>query len=207
MVGEDQAGIDSVITPRRTLDGVRDVLRTIRRAPERLLHPWRRSRVRARLAAAGAPGTVLVICHGNICRSPYAAAKLRALVPGVGIRVESAGFIGPHRPSPADAVAVAAARGIDLRRHRSKLLTRSAVGGADLVIVMEPRQVASLHLHYGTTKRPVLVLGDLDPHEPLTRAIRDPVEQPRKVFAECYARIDDCLHELVQAVWGGPPTA
>jgi len=207
VVGEDQAGsggeAGSVITPRRSLDSVREVLRAVRRAPERLLHPWRRRRALARLASAPPPVTVLVVCHGNICRSPYAAAKLRALLPaGMGVRVESAGFIGPHRPSPADAIAVAQARGIDLRRHRSRLLTQVAVGGADLVIVMEPRQVPALHARYGSTKRPVLVLGDLDPASPHTRAVRDPVEQSRKVFAECYERIDTCLAGLVQGIWG-----
>jgi len=127
--------------------------------------------------------------------------------------VESAGFIGPHRPSPADAIAVAQARGIDLRRHRSRLLTRRSVGSADLVIVMEAGQARAIHFQYGATKRPVLILGDLDPDPIATRAVRDPVQQPPSVFAASYARIDRCLSALTGALaptgvttTGAPPT-
>ena len=166
------------------------------------LHPRRRARARAALRAGGPPQTVLVICYGNICRSPYAVAALRRLLPpGAGTRIESAGFVGAHRPSPANAIEVAAARGVDLRRHLSRVVTPGAVSGADLVIVMEPGQ-ADLLRSVGRTRRPVLILGDLDPRPSRDRRIRDPVDQPRLVFAECYDRVDRCLAELVKTIWG-----
>jgi protein-tyrosine-phosphatase len=118
------------------------------------------------------------------------------------VRIESAGFIGPHRTPPATALEVAAARGIDLRRHTSKVVSPAGVTGADLVVVVEPQQVDRLR-PFGKTTRPVLVLGDLDPFKASDRAIRDPIEQPRQVFADTYDRIDRCLAELVKTIWGG----
>jgi protein-tyrosine phosphatase len=170
------------------------------------LHPWRRARARARLLAASPPATILVVCHGNLCRSPYAASALRRLLPppGSGTRIESAGFVGPHRTPPPAALEVAGARGIDLRRHISRVVTSRAVTGSDLVVVMEAGQVDTLR-PLGKTKRPVLVLGDLDPRNAVERTIRDPVEQPRLVFAETYDRIDRCLGMLVKTIWGARP--
>lgn len=193
-----------MISNRRTpLDAVKDALRWTRRTVTGALHPWRRERARSRLRTAPPPGTILVICYGNICRSPYAAGALRRLLPGAAsaIRVESAGFAGPHRPSPREAIDVAAAHGVDLRRHTSRLASPATIAGADLVIVMEPGQVSRLAT-IAKTKGTVLVLGDLDPDPVAQRTIRDPVEQPRQVFAATYERIDRCLAELVNAIWG-----
>src|SRR5262249_1749665 len=139
----------------------------------------------------------------NLCRSPYAAVALRRLLPAdaTSTRVESAGFIGPHRTPPPEALEVAAARGVDLRRHKSRVVTPGSVSGADLVVVMEPGQVEALR-PFGRPRGAPLVLGDLDPLPSAARTIRDPIEQPRQVFAETYDRIDRCLAELVEAVWG-----
>jgi len=153
--------------------------------------------------AAPPPATILIVCHGNLCRSPYAASALRRLLPphASGTRIESAGFIGPHRTPPPEALDVAAARGVDLRRHTSRIVTSGAVTGSDLVVVMEPGQVDALG-PFGKTKRPVLVLGDVDPRRAIERTIRDPVEQPRMVFADTYDRIDRCLAALVNTICG-----
>lgn len=185
-------------------DAARGLARRLRRLPERWLHPLRRWRARARLRARGAPGVVLVVCHGNICRSPYAAAALRRLVPEVfssGLRIASAGFVGPNRTAPAEAQQVSAARGVNLAGHRSQLLTGQLVGEADLIIVMDAWQAHAIADYYGRPKGSVLVLGDLDPEPIMTRAIKDPVEQPAEIFAESYDRIDRCLKALVSVSW------
>src|SRR5438309_3712174 len=57
----------------------------------------------------------------SICRSPFAAALLAADLAGVGVRVESAGFMGPNRRCPPAAVTVAARRGVRSEEHTSEL--------------------------------------------------------------------------------------
>lgn len=180
------------------------VVRSVRRAGERWLHPWRRARALARLRRHRMPRGVMFVCHGNICRSPYAEGVFRArLGPGAGdvIRVSSAGFIGPDRPSPRFAIEEAAARGVDLHDHRSTLLSVGELRHVELVVVMEPGQVFALRERFPTAGA-VLVLGDLDPHGDGGRTIIDPVDKPRHVFAACYDRIDRCVAVLVEAVAG-----
>lgn len=185
--------------------GPRRFLRAVRHAPDRLLHLARRRVVLSDLRDGARPRRLLFICHGNICRSPYAAAAARAsFPPGAEIPdVASAGFIGPGRPAPPEAVAAAARRGIDLTDHRSRTIDTPSVTGADLVIVMSRGQRGALAAGTGRTKR-VIVLGDLDPEPIDTRTIRDPVEQPIDVFEEVYSRIDRCVAALAAALAARP---
>jgi protein-tyrosine phosphatase len=156
----------------------------------------------ARLSTVRAPANVLVVCHGNICRSPYAAHRLQALLEADGLTctVVSAGFIGPDRASPGNAIVTAAARGIDLKAHRSQLLNQTLVDAAQLIIVMEARQADALRLVFGNVKASILVLGDLDPLLAETRTVRDPALQSRTIFGESYDRIDRCLEVLAEAI-------
>ena len=169
----------------------------LRRAPERVLHRWRRRRALAALRRRPRPARLLVICHGNICRSPFAAALLARALPGV--RVESAGFIGPGRAPPREAVAAAARYRVDLSAHRSQLVTADSTRAAELIVVMDAAQRREVCGRFGRAPGDVLVLGDLDPLPIDARAIRDPVNQPLVAFEESYARIERCVLELQRA--------
>jgi len=166
----------------------------------RVLHSLRRRRALALLRRHRPVRSVLVVCHGNMCRSPFAAGLLRPWLSGRGVRVDSAGFLGPGRRSPPEAVAAAARYDIDLSAHRSELLTAHGARAADLVVVMDAAQRRQVCDRFGRSERDVLVLGDLDPEPGDGRTIRDPVSQPLAVFEEAYARIERCARELERAI-------
>jgi protein-tyrosine phosphatase len=178
--------------------------RFLKRLPDRILHPLRRLLARRRL---GRPiDSVLFLCLGNICRSPYAAEAFRRAGPA-GIAVDSAGLIGPGRSSPEAAVSAAGRRGIELTAHRSKLLTGDLASRAALVVVMAPGQKRAVR-RLGVPGRRILVLGDLDPDPISTRTIPDPYDREPAVFDACYERIDRCLGELASELApAGRPTA
>lgn len=183
---------------------LRRVARAIRHTPDRLLHPFRRrvayNTVR-RLPRS--PLRVLVVCHGNICRSPYAAARLRRSVACEGLDdsyITSAGFIGPGRPPPDAALTVAKNRGLDLSNHRSEVLAPAVVSQAELILVMDTVQRLAMARRFRRTGRDVALLGDFDPQKLDMRTIRDPIEQPITVFEECYDRIDRCIDALFRVV-------
>ena len=175
--------------------------RFARHAPDRLLHPWRRAAALRRVRAA-APGAVLFVCEGNIYRSPYAAALLERALASAGVRVSSAGLIGPGRASPAAAVESARRRGVDLSAHLSSLVSAERVREAAVVVVMEPRQAAVLRAVFGPGVR-ALVLGDLDPDPIATRAVRDPWGQRVQVLEETYDRVERCVAALAGALVRG----
>jgi protein-tyrosine-phosphatase len=169
---------------------------------DRTLHPFRRRAARRRLARLGLQREVLVVCFGNICRSPYAAAVLSRLLLAEGRRVEvtQGGFFGPDRRSPETAREAALDRGIDLGPHRSRLLTADGARAATLVVVMETAQAERVSQELGVAWSRTLVLGDLDPEMIPSRDIADPYGMRRDVFAATYARIDRCVTALVAAL-------
>lgn len=169
--------------------------------PDRLLHPARRWRTLRRLRARGVPRRVLFVCHGNICRSPYAQGSFERSLPRVvrrRIQVHSAGFVGPGRASPPEAVIVAAQRGVDLLGHRASLLT-SGHKQTDWVFVMNCAQRRAVRRRLG--RADVLLLGDLDPRPIDTRTVPDPVDRSQEVFEAVYARIDRCVGQIAHAIF------
>jgi protein-tyrosine phosphatase len=173
-----------------------DLLHRVRRTPERLLHPLRRRKALDALRARPRPKTLLVLCHGNICRSPIAAALLARELAPLGVVVQSAGFIGFNRPAPAEAVSAAERHQVDLAAHRSRLITADLARSADLIVVMEPSQRRLVCERFGRLPSDVLMLGDIDTGPVDGRAIRDPIDQSREVFDTVYARIARCVRAL-----------
>lgn len=179
------------------IGGLKALARPLLHAATRIVHPLRRARALGRLERAGPLRSVLFLCLGNVCRSPYAAAFFARVAPETG--VDSAGFIGPGRSPAEEAQRLASERGIDLSAHVSKVVTAEIVRPHDLVVVMDPRQRTALRRKVGTTP-PVIVLGDLDPVRPAKRAIRDPWGQQPEVFRSSFDRIDRCIAQIMPYV-------
>jgi protein-tyrosine phosphatase len=94
------------------------------------------------VTAEGTP-CVLVVCTGNLCRSPLAAALLERELAAAGIEadIESAGLAAPfRRPPDRRLLRVADEVGLDLSGHRSEMLTLEQVQRADLVLTMTAEQ-------------------------------------------------------------------
>lgn len=174
-----------------------ELLSSIRHSPDRWLHALRHRRAIAIArdrARAGA--LLLIVCHGNICRSPYAAAVLRRALQPLEVEVESAGLIGPGRPVPEHAAATALAHGEDLSAHRSRLVTAQLVSSAALIVVMDDAQRTRLIRTHVCDPSSIVLLGDFDPQAILKRSIRDPYSQGAVVFEEVFSRIDRCAAVL-----------
>ncbi|MET0802183.1 MAG: hypothetical protein ABWZ53_13580 [Actinomycetota bacterium] len=121
--------------------------------------------------------SILVVCSGNICRSPIAEGLLRdALVSRFGSEapiVSSAGTIAVEGALPSDgSVTAAAERGSDIAAHRARRLTRDLAGAADLVVGMagEHREwladAPEIAGRTFTLKELVRLLGSLPPAAP-----------------------------------------
>ena len=161
-----------------------------------LLHPSRHRHAVARLRGAPRPRVILVVCHGNLCRSPYMQAALARLLPDV--EVTSAGIFGPGRAVPDHGITTAARRGLDLQMHRSRLLTRDIVSRADLVVTMDAEQERYVSRAFACPPDRIVLAADLDPYAGEGRVIRDPWRQGVDVFERTYARLDRCAAMLAQ---------
>jgi protein-tyrosine phosphatase len=179
--------------------------RTIRNTCDRALHPFRARRVRNRLAGRSIE-RILVLCHGNICRSPLLQAALTrhlAERQRSDVVVSSAGFGGAGRPTPPSGVAVAREMGFDLSAHRSTVLTAADLQRADLIVVMSGGQENDVRWRGAPGHVPVVVLGDVDPEPSDGRTIVDPWNGDESVFRVSYARIDRCAKALAALIAPG----
>ena len=170
----------------------------MRNLPDRLLHRSRHEAVRTRLSRAHAPRKILVVCYGNVCRSPYLQAVLQRALPKA--EVSSAGFVGADRAVPEASLTISAKRGLDLSRFRSRPLVPAVVTEADLIIVMDARQAEEIAARFPVNRARIVIAGDLDPKFEQTRAIRDPWNQSSDVFEESFDRLDRCAAVLVSIV-------
>lgn len=170
----------------------------LRRLLDRVFFPRRRRRA-IELLRGRRITRVLVLCHGNICRSPFAAALLERGMRergANGVEVLSAGFVGPDRPAPVNARVVAAEYGLDISSHVSRLVTGHSMQRADLIVVMSADQARDARWRGAPAQVPVIVLGDLDPRSDEGRTILDPWNCSEDVFRVSYQRIDRCVQEL-----------
>lgn len=93
---------------------------------------------------------VLMVCLGNICRSPTAEAVLRYKAQQLGLdktlEIDSAGTGDWHLGHAPDARAqqTAAMKGYDLSACRSRLVNQSDFDYFDQILAMDQRNVADL---------------------------------------------------------------
>jgi protein-tyrosine phosphatase len=82
---------------------------------------------------------ILVLCTGNICRSPMAEALLRERLRSRGVEasVSSAGLSFDGRAATPEAIEAASRYQVDLDGHRSRVMSADLIEKADLVLAME----------------------------------------------------------------------
>lgn len=156
----------------------------VREQFQRLVRRGALARVRRRhvaiaqaIARTGRPSSVLFLCLGNLCRSPFAAAAAAAEPRLHGVAVVSAGFLRhDDRPSPARFVATARALGVDLSTARAQRVTAVQVAAAELIVCMDLDNLSRMAAEFPAALERTTLLGLFDPDGP--PEVRDPYALP-----------------------------
>ena len=143
---------------------------------------------------------ILVVCTGNICRSPMAACLLRHMLPEAlkeKVRINSAGThaLHGHQAAPA-AVRVMAEAGIDISGHRARQLTGEMIRASGLILTMERIHLVAVRRMQLWGKFRARLLGEYGA-QPDSPEIEDPYGSPIEVYRSCLAVIRPCIEGLI----------
>lgn len=131
--------------------------------------------------------SILLVCVGNICRSPTAEYLLRNRLTRSDAGVSSAGLGAlDDRPMDATAAQILREHGIDASAHRGKQLRADMLRQAELVLVMEKAHAANIARKAPEVSGKVFLLGKWQDE----RDIPDPYGQQRPAFEHVYKLID-----------------
>jgi protein-tyrosine-phosphatase len=153
---------------------------------------------RGLVAALRSAKKILVVCHGNIIRSPFAARLVaRELGDGGGVSISSGGLAAtPGTPSPPTARLAAARRQVDLGDHVASALTSEAVATSDVIFVMDIAQLGLMGRRFPDDRARTFLLTSLAPGS--AREVHDPVDGDESVFEACYGHITEAVSPIVR---------
>lgn len=150
---------------------------------------------------------ILVVCLGNICRSPTGEFALKQLLPGKTIasaglhamRHRSAdGQDGKGWDMDATARAVAERNGLACPTHEAQQLTRELIGHYDLILVMENEQRNHIAKRYPEAHAKTMLLGQW--LQPGGKDIPDPYKKSDEVYQHVYQLIDQACQAWAQKI-------
>jgi protein-tyrosine phosphatase len=136
---------------------------------------------------------ILIVCMGNLCRSPTAERLMQGLFPQK--RIHSAGLIAlENQPVDAQARHIANNHHLSLEENRSRRLSEHLCQMADLILVMENDHTQKLYRQFPQTRGKVMLFGEwLDKTE-----IPDPYKHSEEMFVHVYQ-----LMEKAAESWQG----
>ena len=136
---------------------------------------------------------ILMVCLGNICRSPLAEGILQSKVPN-SIMVDSAGTAGYHVGSLPDkrSIEVARKNGLDITKQRCRKFTTEDFDNFDVIYVMDSsnyQDILILARNEKDSSKVKMILNELYPNS--NKSVPDPYYGGNKGFENVYEMLNE----------------
>ncbi|WP_281228217.1 low molecular weight protein-tyrosine-phosphatase [Flavobacterium aquiphilum] len=144
---------------------------------------------------------ILMVCLGNICRSPLAEGILASKLPNDKFFVDSAGTGSWHVGHSPDRRSIATAKknGLDITNQKGRQFSRSDFDSFDYIFVMDSSNLRDvIHLAQNDTQKEKvqLVLDAIFPNENVD--VPDPYYGTANGFDMVYQMLDDACEVIAQ---------
>ncbi|UMY65796.1 MULTISPECIES: low molecular weight protein-tyrosine-phosphatase [unclassified Flavobacterium] len=152
------------------------------------------------------PTRILMVCLGNICRSPLAEGILASKLPRDEFKVDSAGTGSYHVGSQPDkrSINIAQQRGLDISAQRARQFTVDDFHRYDHIFVMDQsnlRDVLRLAPNDEMKQKVRLILDAIFPGENVD--VPDPYFGLDNGFATVYDMLDEACDVIAQRLQSG----
>jgi protein-tyrosine phosphatase len=147
------------------------------------------------------PIKILMVCLGNICRSPLAEGILASKLPKTKFKVDSAGTGSWHigRQPDERSIAIAKKNKVDISKQKGRQFTASDFDEYDYIYVMDNSNywdVVQLADNQKQTEKVQLILNELFPNENVD--VPDPYFGLPNGFESVYKMLDEACDILAQ---------
>ena len=136
---------------------------------------------------------ILIVCVGNICRSPTAERILQKKLPHINVTSAGLGALADQGIDDRAAEALCSS-GYDSENHKARVLNSELVNNSDLVLVMGKGHQAAIMGRYPCASGKIMLLGkwsgDLE--------IVDPYRKSMEVYQHVYNQIETCCSDWYQ---------
>tara|TARA_B100000674_G_C37824248_1_gene907319 strand:- start:695 stop:1144 length:450 start_codon:yes stop_codon:yes gene_type:complete len=146
---------------------------------------------------------ILMVCLGNICRSPLAEGILKNKSTHLDIQVDSAGTAGYHVGNKPDARAIEIAQkyNIDLNNQRARQFSRKDFDEFDIIYAMDKNNYAnliSLANNNEERNKIKMILNELN-HDSF-QSVPDPYYGGQEGFEKVYKLLDKACEKIVSKI-------
>lgn len=137
---------------------------------------------------------VLMVCLGNICRSPLAEGILKSKLPESIFFIDSAGTANYHVGNPPDARSIAVGKkyGIDISKLKGRQFSVNDFNTFDLIYVMDEsnyRNVISIARNEQDKSKVKFILNEIYPNQ--NYDVPDPYYGGDHGFENVYKMLDE----------------
>ena len=140
---------------------------------------------------------ILVVCMGNICRSPTAERILQKKLPNH--RISSAGINAlAGKDADFQAIKTALKHGVIVAGHTARQLTPQMCDEADLILVMEPAHIDMVADIQPSARSKAFLLAQWLPK----KNIPDPFKQSSEMFEAVFLQIEQAANTWADKLSG-----
>jgi protein-tyrosine phosphatase len=146
---------------------------------------------------------ILMVCLGNICRSPLAHGILQHKVDNLGLsaEIDSAGTNGFHNGEYPDSrsMEIALTKGIDISYQRSRQITRQDIERFDLIYVMDSsnyNNVLDMTRSAEEANKVLMIMNEVEPGRNVN--VPDPYYGGSDGFKNVYDMLDLATDKIIE---------